>query len=342
MSAVAVVVTYGHDPLLSGLVAQLVAATDVTRVVVVDNGAPDGVGLGPLPMFDDPRIEAVVPTANGGFGSGVALAAGCAAARDADVLLVANADLELTAADVDQLVGAARRHGLAAPALSVDRSGCAEYGVAANHLLAPTARTTPDDPRPTVFVPGCLLAITRELWEAVGGFDERYFLFVEDLELSWRARMLGYPPHVEDGVHVRHVGGGTIAGGYTVPGQRYRTTAARVSLRERNTLTAMLSLLPLALLPAYLLLWVVRTVAAALVLGLIGHRPLAGALVGGLAWNLREFPRTWRRRRSLPVSWRSRMAAFRACSPHSTHIRALRTIDLVEPFVEDPHDDLRG
>jgi GT2 family glycosyltransferase len=39
---------------------------------------------------------------------------------------------------------------------------------------------------------GCVLLITKELYEAVGGFDERFFMYCEDVDLSWRARAAGF------------------------------------------------------------------------------------------------------------------------------------------------------
>lgn len=44
-----------------------------------------------------------------------------------------------------------------------------------------------------VFSPsGCAALYTRGLWTAVGGFDERYFAFGEDVDLAFRARLLGH------------------------------------------------------------------------------------------------------------------------------------------------------
>lgn len=39
---------------------------------------------------------------------------------------------------------------------------------------------------------GCALLITRELYESVGGFDENIFNSLEDVDLSWRARVAGF------------------------------------------------------------------------------------------------------------------------------------------------------
>ena len=46
-------------------------------------------------------------------------------------------------------------------------------------------------PRPVEFATGCFLMIRTEAFKQLGGFDERFFLYQEDSDLSRRARQLG-------------------------------------------------------------------------------------------------------------------------------------------------------
>lgn len=39
---------------------------------------------------------------------------------------------------------------------------------------------------------GTVMVIRRAIWKKVGGFDERYLMYGEDLDWCWRARLLGY------------------------------------------------------------------------------------------------------------------------------------------------------
>lgn len=57
---------------------------------------------------------------------------------------------------------------------------------------------------------GAALAIRRSLFEALGGFDEDLFLVYEDIDLSYRARLLGWHVRYVPTAVVRHAGGSTM------------------------------------------------------------------------------------------------------------------------------------
>ncbi len=44
----------------------------------------------------------------------------------------------------------------------------------------------------TPWVSGCCLYVPRAVYESVGGFDENFFMYVEDVDYSWRARLKGF------------------------------------------------------------------------------------------------------------------------------------------------------
>ena len=48
-----------------------------------------------------------------------------------------------------------------------------------------------DTVREVGIVTGCLLLVPRALWQELGGFDTRFFMYGEDADLGMRARALG-------------------------------------------------------------------------------------------------------------------------------------------------------
>ena len=73
---------------------------------------------------------------------------------------------------------------------------------------------------------GAALLIPREAYLDVGGFDERFFMYVEDLEWCWRARRRGWQIRFEPSAVVRHDGNAS--------GEK-RYGARRISAHYANT-----------------------------------------------------------------------------------------------------------
>lgn len=80
----------------------------------------------------------------------------------------------------------------------------------------------------------CFFVRASAFWE-VGGFDERFFAHMEEIDLCWRLHNRGYEVVYAPGSEVLHVGGGTLAAGN--PFKTY--------LNFRNNLVMMAKNLPL-------------------------------------------------------------------------------------------------
>ncbi|MDA9151578.1 glycosyltransferase family 2 protein [Schleiferiaceae bacterium] len=61
----------------------------------------------------------------------------------------------------------------------------------------------------TDFISGCFLALRTADWRKLKGFDERFFMYVEDVELSLRARKLGMKLVVIPQLEIMHEVGGS-------------------------------------------------------------------------------------------------------------------------------------
>ncbi len=83
-----------------------------------------------------------------------------------------------------------------------------------------------DSAREVGIVAGCLLAVHRRTWEALGGFDERFVMYGEDADLCRRARSLGYRPAITPDATVVHARGSSSGS---------RLTFYRLLLRGKAT-----------------------------------------------------------------------------------------------------------
>jgi GT2 family glycosyltransferase len=57
---------------------------------------------------------------------------------------------------------------------------------------------------------GAAMFVRREAWEKAGGLDESFFAHMEEIDLCWRMKNIGYKIYVEPKSYVYHVGGGTL------------------------------------------------------------------------------------------------------------------------------------
>jgi GT2 family glycosyltransferase len=286
-----VVVSYNSADDLPGFVESLRGEPDLHEIVVVDNASVDGSAA--LVRERYPEVRLVEPGANLGFGGG---ANAGVAVSSGDVVVIANPDVRFRPGALAWLVEEARRSGgIVGPMLDTLGYEQPWFGKHLDWLGMPRALY---EPGPFFYVQGCAMAMLRTTFEALGGFDERYFLFVEDVELCWRAHLVGLPVVIDERAVVGHAGGATVGGGYVRSGAR-TTSDLRFRLRERNTLTAFLACAPAAYLLLFVPLHVGKLVATAVVVTVAGRRRLGRDLLTDLASNLRQLEATWRRRRSL-------------------------------------------
>src|SRR6185436_9328035 len=72
-----------------------------------------------------------------------------------------------------------------------------------------SAGALPVDPYEVFAPPGAAPLFDRERFMALGGYDARYFLYYEDIDLAFRARLRGWRALVVPGAHVEHDLGGS-------------------------------------------------------------------------------------------------------------------------------------
>jgi hypothetical protein len=326
----AVIVNYESGPRLRDCIRSLREQPALVETIVVDNGSKDGSAAAALASFPD--LVLVDPGRNLGFAGGANAGARLARGR---LLLFLNPDTELPPATVGTLAAAFDRAGVgvAGPKLELDRLRAHELGCTIDLLGYPVPLSRP---RPPFYVSGCALMTTTDLFAELGGFDERFFMFVEDVDLCWRTLLRGLDVRVVPEAIVRHHGGASAAGGY-ITADGLATTRFRVVLRERNTLAALLKCYALPTLAAVVPAYVLQALATAVALAATGRRQTALGILEGLWWNVRELPRTLALRRG---AQRARTRSEREILQRMHH--GIQKLTLLRRFGVPPVDQSEG
>jgi len=72
-------------------------------------------------------------------------------------------------------------------------AGLTWYGMGYRPLSGhPANRKKEAGPGPVLFGTGSAMMVRREVYEELGGFDEDFFMFFEDVDFGWRLNLLGY------------------------------------------------------------------------------------------------------------------------------------------------------
>lgn len=232
----AVIVNYNAGAHLVDCVRSLIDdGVGAERIVVVDNGSSDDslaslagiVTMRETEGDPEPSVTLVRLPHNPGYGAG--MNAGVSRLVT-DVVLCLNCDTVLQPGAVDALIGALASSadlGVVGPRLE-DSDG----------TLYPSARRFPswregighallglvwsanpwsrryknlgvdhERARRVDWVSGAAMALRRTAFDAVGGFDEGYFMYMEDVDLCWRLRASGWLAAYQPEAVVTHVRG---------------------------------------------------------------------------------------------------------------------------------------
>jgi hypothetical protein len=218
--ACVVIPTLDGRELLAAALSSLDRQTLEADVVVVDNGSSDGTAAMVAERF--PRVRVVRLDRNVGFGA--AVNRGAAEALDGtDVLVLVNNDVECEPVFVERIVEpfADPTVGMAAGVLLqaddpelVDSAGIEldgtlrSYDALWNEPAAGLAHA--GDP---VGPCGGAAAYRLDAFRAVGGFDDAFFAYWEDVDLALRLRLLGWRCVLAPSARALHRHGQTVGAG---------------------------------------------------------------------------------------------------------------------------------
>jgi GT2 family glycosyltransferase len=212
--------------------------------------------------MEDEGVPHVSLPENAGFAAAVNLGV---ARTESDAILVLNADTALEPGCIglllDALKGDASLGGVQPRILQLEAGAGGEAAdVDAARIYSAGQALTADGrayetgagelqgpawlaPREVFGVCGAACLLRRELFAELGGYDESYFSFYEDVDLNVRARIAGWRFGYVPGAVVWHVGNASWLQGFERPG------ADNARLVARNRLATQIKFMPLSAVP---------------------------------------------------------------------------------------------
>ncbi|HNV81480.1 MAG: glycosyltransferase family 2 protein [Tenuifilaceae bacterium] len=232
------------EQFLHRVVQHSILSTHRVEVVVADNGSNDGSVAWLKNQM--PAIRIIEFDKNHGFAGGYNLAL---KQIDADYYLLLNSDIKVEEGWLQPLVNFMDANPMAAACspkiLSFHEPEKFEYAGAAGgfidlygypfcrgRILSTIEKDEGqyDEAAEVFWASGaCLLINAKTYWEA-GGFDPDFFAHMEEIDLCWRLKRLGYSVWCIPQSKVFHVGGGTLP----------NNSPRKVYLNHRNNLVMLL------------------------------------------------------------------------------------------------------
>jgi N-acetylglucosaminyl-diphospho-decaprenol L-rhamnosyltransferase len=210
-----VTVTYSPGPHLGRFLSTLSHATErPVTVVMADNGSTDGSPEEALERF--PNVRLLRTGGNLGYGTAVnrAVAELRKESERPDLFVVANPDIQWGPGSIDALLEAAGRWPRAASLGPLIRDPDGSVYPSARHLpsvirggmhavVGPMWKSNPwtaayrqdrlqPSERAVGWLSGSCLLLRSSAFDEVGGFDERYFMYMEDVDLGDRLGRAGW------------------------------------------------------------------------------------------------------------------------------------------------------
>lgn len=186
---------------LRALREQLDYPAERLQIVCVDNASGDG---GVELIRQVPGVEVVESPANLGFAGGCNLGAAHATGT---VLAFLNNDArphpDWVSAAVDVLKAEPTVAAVASKVLDWDGehvdfvdAGLTWFGMGYKRHAGERVADLPDDshdlPKDVLFATGSAMFVRADVYRELGGFDERFFMFYEDVDLGWRLNLRGW------------------------------------------------------------------------------------------------------------------------------------------------------
>jgi GT2 family glycosyltransferase len=208
--AAIVVVSFGAHELLADSLTAIGHDPEQVRIVVVDNYHSTTERAAITALAQEHGWDLRPMPTNLGFGAAVNIGVDAAFAAGCDAVVVLNPDATVAATTVEALAEVVRREPMTMVAPRIVRPDGRVWFKGGRLDLRTGEAARPGGRGDAHFwITGACFAISSTLWAASGGFDDDYFLYWEDLDLSWRCLRAGGELVVRNDLQAVHSVGGT-------------------------------------------------------------------------------------------------------------------------------------
>jgi len=264
------------------------------KIIVIDNGSVDG--SVEFVRSNYPNVQVIKHNRNYGYA--------CAYNRVIDAVqseyvALVNNDILVDPSWLRELVSYADNDDIAAltpkmkflhdkTRINAAGGNCDLYGVGWNKGNGEVDMGQYDAVQEVFYGNGGALLIKKSVWREVGSFDERYFIYGEDLDWCWRARLKGYKiiyvPYAEVRHHWR---GSEVPMVYSLERHWFSTVLKNYSLKTL-----------IQLMPKYLALKALKAI------WLIARAESREKLTvfKAILWNLSNLRESWKKRIQIQMS----------------------------------------
>jgi GT2 family glycosyltransferase len=227
-----VILNWNGEKLLKEFLPSVVAYSPEAEIIIADNASDDG-SLAFL-KSNFPSLRIIQNPSNLGFAGGYNLAL---KEIEADLYVLLNSDIEVTEDWLKPLLKVMDDNSVAGcqpKILSFHNKNHFEHAGASGGFLDkdyfPFCRGRIfdhfeedlgqyNDEREIFWATGAALMIRADVFHSVKGFDEYFFAHMEEIDLCWRIKKMGYKFKVVPSSVIYHLGGGTLP--YSSPRKVY-------------------------------------------------------------------------------------------------------------------------